>query len=112
MAAEPLLTARPDPGRGGADGLLLPAMANRHLLIAGAPAVLVDTIEQVVRLLLSLAGEAGHLLGGRTGRSIARGLMGGSSAAGPEPGTPGSGPAVQPRRTSRAPWPCSSARAS
>ena len=29
------------------------------------------------RLLLSLAGEAGHLLGGRTGRSIARGLMGG-----------------------------------
>jgi hypothetical protein len=74
--------------------------------------VLVDTIEQVVRLLLSLAGEAGHLLGGRTGRSIARGLMGGSSAAGPEPGTPGSGPAVQPRRTSRAPWPCSSARAS
>jgi len=36
MAAEPLLIARPDPGRGGADGLLLPAMANRHLLIAGA----------------------------------------------------------------------------
>ena len=35
MAAEPLLIARPDPGRGGADGLLL-AMANRHLLIAGA----------------------------------------------------------------------------
>ncbi|MCS5699371.1 DUF853 domain-containing protein [Cyanobium sp. FGCU-52] len=36
MAAEPLLIARPDPGRGGSDGLLLPAMANRHLLIAGA----------------------------------------------------------------------------
>jgi DNA helicase HerA-like ATPase len=29
------------------------------------------------RLLLSLAGEAGNLFGGRTGRSIARGLMGG-----------------------------------
>jgi len=29
------------------------------------------------RMLLSLAGEAGNLLGGRTGRSIARGLMGG-----------------------------------
>ena len=77
MAAEPLLIARPDPGRGGADGLLLAAMANRHLLFDGAPAVLVDTIEQVVRLLLSLAGETGHLLGGRTGRSSARGLMGG-----------------------------------
>jgi DNA helicase HerA-like ATPase len=29
------------------------------------------------RLLLSLAGETGNLFGGRTGRSIARGLMGG-----------------------------------
>ena len=29
------------------------------------------------RLLLSLAGEAGNMFGGRTGRSIARGLMGG-----------------------------------
>ena len=29
------------------------------------------------RMLLSLAGEAGNLFGGRTGRSIARGLMGG-----------------------------------
>jgi hypothetical protein len=29
------------------------------------------------RLLLSLAGEAGHALGGRTGRSLARCLMGG-----------------------------------
>jgi len=29
------------------------------------------------RLLLNLAGEAGNLLGGRTGRSLARGLMGG-----------------------------------
>jgi hypothetical protein len=57
MAAEPLLIARPDPGRGGADGLQLPAMANRHLLIAGAPAVLVDTIDQVVRLLLCLAAR-------------------------------------------------------
>ncbi|MFM7394544.1 MAG: helicase HerA-like domain-containing protein [Cyanobium sp.] len=36
MGAEPLPIARPDPGRGGADALLLPAMANRHLLIAGA----------------------------------------------------------------------------
>ena len=53
MAAEPLLIARPDPGRGGADALLLPAMANRHLLFDGAPAVLVDTIEQVVRLIRS-----------------------------------------------------------
>lgn len=29
------------------------------------------------QLLLSLAGEAGHALGGRTGRSLARGLKGG-----------------------------------
>jgi hypothetical protein len=34
-------------------------------------------IPHASRLLLSLAGEAGNLFGGRTGRSIARGLMGG-----------------------------------
>ena len=36
MAIDPLLIARPAPGSGGADGLLLPALANRHGLIAGA----------------------------------------------------------------------------
>jgi DNA helicase HerA-like ATPase len=36
MDVAPLLIARPDPVRGGEDALLLPAMANRHGLIAGA----------------------------------------------------------------------------
>lgn len=39
MALEPLLIARPAPGgdtAGAVDGLLLPALANRHGLITGA----------------------------------------------------------------------------
>ena len=36
MALEHVLIARPAPDSGGADALLLPALANRHGLIAGA----------------------------------------------------------------------------
>jgi len=92
MALEPLLIVRPanggvTPGGAGLCASTGPRQSprsdrrrHRHPLDVDPEAPVdhvLGELPHASRLLLSLAGEAGNLFGGRTGRSIARGLMGG-----------------------------------